>query len=78
MQIGIAGAGSVGCFFGGALQQAGHHVTFLARGKHLEALKRDGLTINGGEDDDVLHIDRTFTDNISSLSKCELILFCEI
>ena len=44
MQIGIAGAGSVGCFFCGVLQQAGHHVTCLAKGKHLEALKRDGLT----------------------------------
>lgn len=32
MRIGIAGALSGGCLFGGLLQQAGHQVTFLARG----------------------------------------------
>src|SRR5690625_7956330 len=74
MQIGIAGAGAVGCFFGGLLQQAGHKVTFVARGKHLEALQKNGLTIN--RDEDIVHIDRTFTDNLIDLSECELILFC--
>lgn len=74
MRIGIAGAGAVGCLFGGLLQQAGHHVTFLARGNHLEALKTNGLMIAG--EGEVLHINRIFTDKISSLSECELILFC--
>src|SRR5690625_5090079 len=74
MQIGIAGAGAVGCFFGGLLQQAGHKVTFVARGKHLKELQKNGLTIN--KDEDILHIDRTFTDNLIDLSECELILFC--
>jgi len=74
MQIGIAGAGAVGCFFGGLLQQAGHKVTFVARGKHLKELQKNGLTIN--KDEDILHIDRTFTDDLIDLSECELILFC--
>src|SRR5699024_1357396 len=73
-KIGIAGAGAVGCFFGGLLQQDDHKVTFVARGKHLEALQKNGLTIN--RDEDVLHIDRTFTDELIELSECELILFC--
>ena len=39
------GAGGVGGYFGARLQQAGHEVVFFARGKHLEAIRQDGLTI---------------------------------
>ena len=39
------GAGGVGGYFGARLQQAGHEVSFFARGKHLQAIQRDGLTV---------------------------------
>ncbi|HEX6528298.1 MAG TPA: 2-dehydropantoate 2-reductase [Burkholderiales bacterium] len=39
------GAGGVGGYFGARLQQAGHDVVFFARGKHLAALKQNGLTL---------------------------------
>jgi 2-dehydropantoate 2-reductase len=39
------GAGGVGGYFGARLQQAGHDVSFFARGKHLAALKANGLTL---------------------------------
>ena len=39
------GAGGVGGYFGARLAQAGHDVTFIARGRHLEALKSNGLTL---------------------------------
>lgn len=39
------GAGGVGGYFGARLQQAGHEVVFFARGKHLAAIQKDGLTI---------------------------------
>jgi 2-dehydropantoate 2-reductase len=45
MRIAIMGAGGVGGYFGGRLVQAGHDVTFIARGRHLEALKANGLTL---------------------------------
>jgi 2-dehydropantoate 2-reductase len=45
MRIAAMGAGGVGGYFGARLQQAGHDVVFFARGKHLEALRRDGLTV---------------------------------
>jgi 2-dehydropantoate 2-reductase len=45
MRIAIFGAGGVGGYFGGRLAQAGHSVAFLARGAHLEALRRDGLAV---------------------------------
>ena len=38
-------AGGVGGYFGARLQQAGHDVTFFARGRHLEALRSSGLTV---------------------------------
>lgn len=45
MRIAAMGAGGVGGYFGARLQQAGHEVTFFARGRHLEAMKKDGLSI---------------------------------
>ena len=45
MKIVMFGAGGVGGYFGGRLAQAGCDVAFVARGAHLEALRRDGLRI---------------------------------
>lgn len=45
MKIACMAAGGVGGYFGARLQQAGHEVTFFARGRHLQALRADGLTI---------------------------------
>ncbi len=45
MRFAVVGAGGVGGYFGGRLAQAGERVSFLARGPHLEALRRDGLRV---------------------------------
>ena len=45
MKLVVVGAGGVGGYFGGKLQRRGTAVTFVARGAHLEALRRRGLTI---------------------------------
>ncbi len=45
MKIAIFGAGAVGGYFGVRLHQAGHDVTFIARGAHLEAMRHDGLRV---------------------------------
>jgi 2-dehydropantoate 2-reductase len=45
MRFVIYGAGAVGGTIGGRLFQAGHDVTLVARGDHLAALQRDGLTL---------------------------------
>lgn len=50
MRICIFGVGAVGGYFGGRLAQVNPDVTFIARGKTLEALQKDGLrvySING-------------------------------
>ena len=55
------GAGGVGGYFGARLQQAGHEVTFFARGRHLQALKDDGLTIESAHGNAKLKV-RVFED----------------
>ncbi|MDR7519208.1 MAG: 2-dehydropantoate 2-reductase [Armatimonadota bacterium] len=42
MNITVVGAGGLGGYFGGLLARSGHRVTFVARGAHLEALRRQG------------------------------------
>lgn len=45
MKIAVLGAGGVGGYFGGLLAHAGHDVTFLARGDHLQAMREHGLQV---------------------------------
>ncbi len=45
MKIVVVGCGGVGGYFGGRLAQNGMDVTFLARGKQLKQLQRDGLEV---------------------------------
>ena len=45
MKIAAIGAGGVGGYFGARLHQAGHDVAFLARGRHLAAIRKDGLAV---------------------------------
>ncbi len=45
MKILIYGTGGVGGYFGARLEQSGNEVLFIARGVHLEAIKKQGLSI---------------------------------
>ena len=54
MKVAIVGAGGVGGYFGGLVARAGHEVTFIARGAHLEAIKQNGLRVES-------ELDGTFT-----------------
>ena len=49
MRIAVLGAGGVGGYYGGALARAGHDVTFLARGAHLDAIRTRGLEVRTPE-----------------------------
>lgn len=41
----IVGAGSLGCYFAAILTRAGYDVALIARGRHLEAIQRDGIQV---------------------------------
>lgn len=45
MRVAILGSGAVGGYYGARLARAGHDVTFIARGAHLEAIRERGLEI---------------------------------
>ena len=45
MKIVMMGSGGVGGYYGARLQQAGHAVSFVARGAHAEAMRKSGLRI---------------------------------
>ena len=41
-EIVVVGAGAVGSYYGALLARAGHDVTLVARGPHLDAMRRSG------------------------------------
>jgi 2-dehydropantoate 2-reductase len=49
MRICVFGAGAVGGHFAVKLAAAGHEVSVVARGAHLEAIRRNGLVLKTGE-----------------------------
>jgi 2-dehydropantoate 2-reductase len=55
------GSGGVGGYFGARLAQAGNPVSFIARGRHLEALRSKGLTLKSALGDAQLKV-RAFQD----------------
>ena len=46
MRIAVLGSGGIGGYYGARLAAAGHDVVLIARGPHLEAMQRDGLTVS--------------------------------
>jgi 2-dehydropantoate 2-reductase len=51
MRIAILGSGGVGGYYGALLARAGQDVTFIARGKHLQAIRERGLRIESHHGD---------------------------
>ncbi|MDR1991092.1 MAG: 2-dehydropantoate 2-reductase [Acidobacteriaceae bacterium] len=74
MRIAIVGSGGVGGYFGARLAQAGAHVSFLARGAHLAAMRARGLTIESPDGD--LHVPEVnATDDPASIGAVDLVFF---
>ena len=51
MKFAIVGVGGIGGYVGARLAAAGHDVIFVARGRHAEAMRRDGLTLKSPQGD---------------------------
>ena len=54
MKIAVIGTGGVGGSFGAALAKAEADVTFVARGAHLAAMRKNGLRVEGGRGEMVI------------------------
>jgi 2-dehydropantoate 2-reductase len=74
MKIAVYGAGGVGGYFGGRLARAGADVHLIARGAHLEALRRDGLTVHSARGD--FHVALPATDDPGDIGRCDYVFFC--
>ena len=74
MRIAIMGSGGVGGYFGARLAQAGNDVAFIARGRHLAAMRANGLAIRSVLGD--MTIPRpAVTDDPAGLAPADIVLF---
>jgi 2-dehydropantoate 2-reductase len=74
MRIAVMGAGGVGGYFGARLAQAGHDVAFVARGRHLAAMRERGLTVSSALGD--VHLpSAAATDDPAALAPVDIVLF---
>jgi 2-dehydropantoate 2-reductase len=74
MRIAVMGAGGVGGYFGARLAHAGHDVAFIARGRHLRALKERGLRVTSALGD--VHLANPIvSDDPAALGWFDVVLF---
>lgn len=75
MRIAVVGAGGVGGYFGAKLARAGESVVVLARGAHLDAIRREGLRVRST-------VDGEFTAKVEAVESfagqpaVDMVLFC--
>jgi len=74
MKIVVMGSGGVGGFYGGRLAHAGCDVTFIARGKHLAAMREHGLTIESEQQGDIHVPGVHVTDDPSTLEPADIVI----
>src|SRR6478672_8519159 len=53
MRVTVYGAGAIGGYMGALLSNAGADVSFIARGAHLDAMRRNGVRVIR-EDDEIV------------------------
>lgn len=74
MRIAVFGAGGIGAYYGSGFASGGAEVHLIARGAHLAALRRDGLTIEtvDGTTNQSLHA----TADPNEIGPVDVVLFC--
>src|SRR6266508_3564687 len=74
MRIAVMGAGGVGGYFGAKLAQAGNRVAFIARGRHLAAMRERGLTVKSSTGD--FHLAKPeVTDDPATIGPVDVVMF---
>ena len=74
MKIAVMGAGAIGGYFGGRLAKAGFDVSFIARGAHLDVIRKNGLKVLSPLGDFTIH-PATVTDDPAEVGPVDVILF---
>lgn len=74
MKIAVMGAGGMGGWLGARLAANGENVSFIARGEHLQAMRKNGLKVSGA---DCIHLEEVVaTDNPKEIGPVDVVLFC--
>ena len=69
------GSGGVGGYFGAKLLRAGEPVTMVARGPHLEAMRRTGLTIRSAVEGDGV-VRPAVVERLEGVARADAVIFC--
>ena len=72
MRICIFGAGAIGAYLGAGLASAGEDVTLIARGAHLTAMQKRGITVHS--DSGTVHASPACTDDPASLGPQDFVI----
>lgn len=75
MRIAVFGTGGVGGYFGARLAASGEDVTFIARGSHLAAIRKDGLKVASANGDVTVKPAKA-TDDIASIGPVDIVMLC--
>jgi hypothetical protein len=75
MRVVVMGSGGLGGYFGALLARGGTDVSFIARGEHLEMMRRTGVRVEGGADP--FHLEHVrATDDPAEIGAVDLVMVC--
>ena len=75
MRIVVVGAGGVGGYFGARLARAGGEITVVARGAHLDAIRRRGLSVRSALEGEYT-VPVAAVEKVEGLPTADAVLFC--
>lgn len=75
MRIVVVGAGGVGGYFGARLARGGQQVTVVARGAHLDAIRREGLRVRSAVEGEYT-APVTAVEQVDGLPPADAVLLC--
>jgi 2-dehydropantoate 2-reductase len=73
LKIAIMGSGAIGCYYGAMLQNGGADVTFIARGATLDALRQNGIQLEGVKPLQLAKVKAT--DDPATIGKVDMVIF---
>lgn len=73
LRVAVLGAGAVGCFYGGMLARAGHHVTLIGRPQHVQVFEAQGLRMQTQTFDETVKVSASTIP--AAVAGADLVLF---
>lgn len=73
LRVAVLGAGAVGCYYGGMLARAGHHVTLIGRPQHVQVFSAQGLRMQTLGFDETIQVGAST--EASAVAGADLVLF---